>query len=71
MGAAAVAAPVISGCSPGVRSNEAPPNPGTPMFEAGKPPDVLPAPKPILGGNTLPDGSLIHVFVPCGFQKSA
>ena len=25
---------------------------------------VLPAPKPIPGGNPLPDGSLIHVFAP-------
>ena len=27
-------------------------------------PDVLPAPKPIPGGLTLPDGSRIHVFPP-------
>jgi hypothetical protein len=27
-------------------------------------PDVLPAPKPIPGGNPLPDGTVIHVFAP-------
>jgi TAT (twin-arginine translocation) pathway signal sequence len=27
-------------------------------------PDVLPAPRPIPGGTTLPDGTVIHVFVP-------
>jgi hypothetical protein len=36
----------------------------TSAAQAGGLPRVLPAPKPILGGIPLPDGSVIHVFAP-------
>lgn len=38
--------------------------PGTQPAYASGPPRVLPAPTPIPGGITLPDGSVIHVFPP-------
>jgi len=60
----AAAAPAIAGCAPQSSSNATPSSSVTPVPEAGKPPDVLPEPKPIPGGITLPDGSLIHVFAP-------
>lgn len=61
VGVAAV--PVLAGCAPQVSSNETQTGPATPL-DTGKPAEVLPEPKPIPGGSTLPDGSLIHVFAP-------
>jgi len=61
IGAAAV--PAMAGCAPQVKSTQTQTGPPTPP-DTGKPPGVLPEPKPIPGGSTLPDGSLIHVFAP-------
>src|SRR4051794_41026199 len=63
LGAAAAVAPPITGCAPRATSGETQPSPPTPP-DTGKPTEVLPEPKPIPGGSTLPDGSVIHVFAP-------
>jgi len=63
LGAAAAVAPAITGCAPRATSGETQPSPPTPP-DTGKPTEVLPEPKPIPGGSTLPDGSVIHVFAP-------